>query len=173
MRKHLLAAFFGLALPMASFAATTDNNTTSLRIAVVDVKAVVQKSAQLNEINTKLTNTFKPREKKIVDAQATLKAEEDKLQKDGPVMSEADRTQLQDKIIADRANLQGMITSFQQDLDNAQNSAMQKLLSQVATIVDQIAKRDHYDIVLQGDSVPYVVDRLNITNEVLQELNKK
>lgn len=144
-----------------------------LKIGVVDVRTTIQKSPQLNAINTELAKAFKPREMKIVDFQTGLKADEDKMQKEGSVMVEADRILLRDKIITERANLQAMITSFQQDLDSAQNSAMQKLLTQVATIVNDIAKQEHFDLILQGDNVPYVVDRLNVTTQVLQVLNKK
>ena len=144
-----------------------------LKIGVVDVRTAIQKSSQLNAINTQLAKGFKPRETKIVDAQAALKVDEDKLQKNGASMSDTDRGALRDKIITERANLQAMITSFQQDLDSAQNSAMQKLLVQIAGIVNDIAKAQKFDVILQGDNVPFVVDRLNITNEVLDQLNKK
>lgn len=142
-----------------------------LKIGVIDVRTVIQKSPQLNAINSQLAKSFKPRETKIVDAQAVLKGDEDKLQKNGALMNDTDRGALRDKIITERANLQAMITSFQQDLDSAQNAAMQKLLVHIAGIVNDIAKTQKFDLILQGDNVPFVVDRLNITAEVLQQLN--
>ena len=145
----------------------------ALKIGVIDVRTTIQKSPQLNAINTQLAKAFKPRELKIDSFQAGLKADEDEMQKNGSVMTESDRNTLRDKIITERANLQAMITSFQQDLDSAQNTAMQKLLGQVALIVNDIAKKDHFDMILQGDNVPFVVDRLNITTQVLQALAKK
>lgn len=156
--------------PVEPVAAVT-TMATPLKIGVIDVRTVIQKSPQLNAINSQLAKSFKPRETKIVDAQTVLKGDEDKLQKKGAVMNDADRGALRDKIITERANLQAMITSFQQDLDSAQNGAMQKLLVQIAGIVNDLAKTQKFDLILQGDNVPFVVDRLNITAEVLQQLN--
>lgn len=183
MRQFILIGLLCIALP--SFAqtaaeastdtdadsATTTNKT--LKIGVVDVRAVVQKSPQLQAINLQLMNKFKPREQTIVSTQTSYKAEQDQFNKDAATLTEAQRTQSEHKLISDRANLQAMITAFQQDLDNEQNGAMQKLLSQIASIVNDIAQNEHYDLILQGDSVPYVTDKLNITNTVLQRLSKK
>ncbi len=158
--------------PMVT-AVPTSAVPSALKIGVIDVRTTIQKSPQIAEINSQLTKVFKPREVKIVNFQTSLKVDEDKLQKDGGQMTDADRNALRDKIVTERANLQAMITSFQQDLDTAQSSAMQKLLSQIAMIVNDIAKQQHFDLVLQGDNVPYVVDRLNITNQVLQALSQQ
>jgi outer membrane protein len=175
MRQLILSTTLCLLAPAFAESATlTDNNPPrALKIGVIDVRAVVQKSPQLQTINTQLTQRFKPREQAIIEAQAKYKSEEDKLNKDGPILSDTERSKLEHQVINDRANLQAMITAFQQDLDNEQNSAMQKLLSQIASIVNDIATSQHYDLILQGDSVPYVTDQLNITNTVLQKLSNK
>ena len=179
LRRYMAVSLLAL-LPLAALAVepaaevpSVAPAATPLKIGVIDVRTAIQKSPQLNMINTQLAKTFKPRELKIVNFQASLKVDEEKMQKDGAAMPEAERNALRDKIITERANLQAMITSFQQDLDSAQNSAMQKLLSEVAMVVNDIAKQEHFDLILQGDNVPFVVDRLNITTEVLQVLSKK
>ena len=174
MLQRYVGLFMVLWMPLVAMAVETSTlapQNVSLKIGVIDVRTTIQKSPQLTTINTELAKTFKPREIKIVDAQAVLKAHEDKIQKDGATMADTDRNALRDKIITERANLQAMITSFQQDLDSAQNNAMQKLLSQIAMIVNDIAKQEKFDLILQGDNVPYVVDRLNITTQVLQQLS--
>ena len=161
----------------STLAATNTKNASSqnsvLKIGVVDVRAVVQKSSQLQMINKQLTQKFKPREQSIVQAQASYKAEEEKFNKEVSTLSEAQKTKIEHEIIANRANLQAMITAFQQDLDNEQNAAMQKLLSEIASIVNDIAKTENYDLILQGENVPYVTDKLNITDQVLKILNDK
>lgn len=176
MRKLVLFALLSFVIPTFAQDATTANPTSvvmakSLKIGVVDVKTIVQKSPQLQSINTQLTQKFKPREAAIVQAQASFKAEEEKYNKSSGTMSDADRTKIEHQLITDRANLQAMITAFQQDLDNEQNSSMQKLLSQIASIVNGIGKKEHYDLILQGETVAYVTDPLDLTDEVLQKLS--
>ena len=175
MRKLVLMSVFSLVVPAFAQQAVQPASPTmmakTLKVGVVDVRTVVQKSSQLQTINTQLTQKFKPREAAIIQAQAHYKAEEEKYNKDAQSLSDTNRTKLEHQLINDRANLQAMITAFQQDLDNEQNSAMQKLLSQIAGIVNGIAQNEHYDLILQGDNVAYVTDPLNITDEVLQKLS--
>jgi outer membrane protein len=180
MRKLLFLGLLSFIAPaLADTAPATTNANTSpvvlktLKIGVVDVRTVVQKSPQLQAINTQLTQKFKPREKNIVDAQAKFKAEQEKYNKEAQNMKPEDRAKLEHQLITDRANLQAEITAFQQDLDNEQNAAMQQLLSQIASIVNDVAKTQGYDLILQGDNVPYVSDSLNLTNLVLQKLSAK
>ena len=177
MRKcFLLAVLMSVITPAfadVSPAAPAPAAFKTMKIGVVDVRAVVQQSPQLHMIDSQLTQKYKPREQAIIAAQANFKTEEDRLNKDGATMAEPARTKLQQQVINDRARLQAMITSFQQDLDVEQNSDMQKLLSQIASIVNDLAKADHYDLILQGDNIPYVSDELNLTNTILRKLSNK
>lgn len=181
MRKLILIGLLSIALP--SFAdtaaqaptdtASADTTTKALKIGVVDVRKIVQQSPQLQVINGQLVKKFKPREQEIVRTQAKFKAAQDQYAKEAPNLSEAERTKREHGLLTDRANLQAMITTFQQDLDSEQNGAMQKLLTEIAGLVDEMAQSEHYDVILQGDSVPYVTAQLNITDTVLKKLSKK
>jgi len=172
----LIILFFAtpaLAADTTSSPASLAASTTPLKIGVIDVRMVVQKSAQLRTINATLTRHFKPREQAIIEAQANYKAKQEKYAKTAQSLSDTERSNLEHEIINDRAGLQAMITSFQQDLDNEQNSAMQKLLSQIASIVNSIAAKEHYDLILQADNAPFVADRLNISSQVLAQLSNQ
>lgn len=172
MIRALTVALCALGLSVASFAADQAAPANNLKVGVIDMRVVMQKSPQVAEINKSLEKEFKPREAKIVELQQKLKQETERLERDSSVMNEADRTQLQDRIIADRANLQGMVTAFRQDLSNAQNKNMQQFLDKVAGIVGKIAKDGQYDLILQGENVPYFNSRLDITTMVMDTLKK-
>jgi outer membrane protein len=174
MRK-LLLIIIALFMVTTAYAVgePKEASVTAMKIGVVDVRQVLQKIPQMTEVNSQLEKQFKPRQDKIVEAQKSLKESEDKLNKEGAVMGDTQRSALQDKIIAERANTQAMISTFQQDLSNAQNRSMQKLLAQIAGVVNKIAKDDKYDLILQGENVPYVSDKLNVTERVIQEMKAK
>jgi len=165
MKRWLLVA--GIALTWMSGSAFAD-----VKIGVIDMRVVMSKSPQVAALNAQLEKEFKPRESKIADAQRVLKADSDRLERDAAVMSDGDRAQLQDKIIADRANMQGMIAGFRQDLGAAQNKAGQEFLGKVSTVVNKIAKDGKYDLIMQGDHIPYFGPQLDITAQVLDALKK-
>jgi outer membrane protein len=143
-----------------------------LKIGVVDVRLVLQKSPQMAVSNSELQREFKPRETEVIDAQKTLQADAEKLNRNAASMSQDDRNKAQEKLLEERTKLQTLASSFQKDLANAQNQAMQKLLTKVGNIVSGIAKENKYDIVLQRDSVPYAKPDMDITNQVIQGMLK-
>ncbi len=174
MRKLLLSVVTAVSLLVSTgaFAANTPAGA-NFKIGVIDVQLVLQKSPQIAAINSQLTKEFKPRQDKIVAAQKDLQAEVDKLNKNANVMSDGERNKLQDQIIADKANVEGMALSFKRDLSQAQGKAMQDFMGQLTQVVNEIAKKGNYDLILQRAGVPYANSSLDVTNQVLQELNNK
>lgn len=176
MKQTTLSLLSGLALLVASSVvsaadappAKTDTSSMPVKIGVVDMRQVLQKSPQMVALSNELEKQFKPREAKITAAQTALQADVDKLNKNGSVMSDADKNQLQDKIVTQKATIQTLVGTFQQDLNNAQNQGMQKILEQVAAIVDKISKADGYTVVLPKDVALYFRADQDITDRVSQ-----
>lgn len=169
MRKILLATCAAVALSLVAITASADN----LKIGVIDLQLILQKSPQIATINAQLNKQFKPRQDKIQAAQKALQDESDNLNRNSATMSVTDRNQLQDKIISDKANLEGMAVAFRRDLAAAQNQDMQGFMNQLSTVVNSIAKANKYDLVLQRAGVPYVNSSLDITSQVLGGLGVK
>lgn len=168
MKKLLIAASFITAALL-----TQNAFADPLKIGVVDLQQIMQKSSQIATINTQLTKEFQPRQQKIINDQKALQDEVDQLNRNTATMTETERNKLQDKIIADRSNLQGMMLSFQRDVNTAQNQAMQKFMSQLSVVVSSVAKNNNFDLVLQRAGVPYVKSELDVTAQVLEQMNKK
>jgi outer membrane protein len=170
MRKILLSLVSVVALLAAGNAvAAVDAN---LKIGVIDMQQILQKSNQIKTINEQLTKQFKPRQDKIIAQQKQIQDETNKINKEGSVINANDRNKLQDKIIKERADLQGVAVAFQRDVSNAQNQAMQGFMTKLTAVVNNIAKAGNYDLIMQRAGVPYVKENLDVTKPVLDELNK-
>jgi outer membrane protein len=142
----------------------------NLTIGVIDLAAVLQQSSQAKAAGEQLKSQFQPRQKKIMAAQQQLQGDQDKLKRDGSVMSAADAQALQTKINAEGRDLQQMQEDYMQDLRAAQSQAMQKVLGQIDQIVQKIAAQGHYDLIVQKNSVAFSSPRVDITNQVIQEM---
>ncbi len=165
MRKILLSVVSAVMLMgVAGSAAAAD---ASLKIGIVDMQQIIQKSPQLATINDQLNKQFKARQDKVIAAQKNLQAETDKYNRNSATMSSADRTKAQDQITADHASTQSMMVDFQRDLNTAQNQAMQTLIGQVTGVVSKIAKAGNYDLILQRAAAPYANNDMDITDQVL------
>lgn len=164
--RSILIAVFTLLVSSLSLAADAN-----FKIGVLDMQQIMQQSPQAATLNKQLQVQFQPRQQKIIAARDALQNEANKLNKDGAVMNNADRAKLQDKIIADRASYQAMVQSFQHDLSEAQNQAMQKFVKQLDTAVNTVAKQGGYTIVVQRAVVPYLDPSIDITKEVLKTMS--
>lgn len=142
-------------------------------IAVVNVQQVLQQSPKIADINKKLQDQFKGRQQKLLAQQKSLQDETDKFKQESPTMSAKDKDSTQKKIAADQADLVKEVTAFQQDLNKEQNKQMQSVLSQLNTIITDLAKKNDYSLVLDSQAVIYAKDSSDITKDVAKSFDNK
>jgi len=98
-----------------------------------------------------------------------LKATAERLEKDGPVLTEADRQRRQRELQDMDRDFQKRQREFREDLNQRRNEELQVLLERAQKIVRQLAVDEKYDLIVQ-DSV-YFSARVDITDKVLRALN--
>lgn len=158
---------FCLSLLLATSVWAADN-----KIAVVDVQKVLATAPQVAAIKTKLQNQFDPQSKAITELQKQLQADVEKYTKDNAVMKDKEKKDLQDKVTTEQKKVRDLEVSFQQNLVNAQNQAMQTILKQIQDTAEDIAKKQKYDLVLVKGAVLYSDATLDITDQVVTALKK-
>lgn len=161
--KSLVAAF-AVAFAGASFAA-------DINIAVIDVQEILQKAPQIKKINDALTSKFKPRQEKILAQEEKLKADVQKLEKNNAVLSASEKSKLQEEIVNQKRDLQRLGQDYQQDLTSEQNKSMQQFFTQLKAVIDKIAQKGQYALILQKEGVPYAASKIDITQQVIKDLS--
>lgn len=141
-----------------------------LKIGVVDFAKIFQSSAEVKTIQTNLKKQFGSRQEQLSSRQKTLQEQITKLQKEGAVMKAAQKTELEQKIVKEKQELQRLSRDFQQDASLAENQAMQKYFEKVKSKVDDFAKKEGYDLILQKNSLPFSSATVDITEKVLKSL---
>ena len=169
----------GLLLGTATFAASKTNDNTStattssnLVIGVIDLSDVLKSSPQMKAAAGKLKKEFKPRQEKIKNEQKELAGNQEKLKRNSSVMSQSDLQGLQTKVADERRDLQRMQEDYMQDLQTAQQQAMQTVLKRIDGIVQNIATKGNYDLILQRNTIAFASPRVDITNQVIKQLDK-
>jgi outer membrane protein len=166
MNKWLSTVTAGLLTLMVGSASAADN----LKIGVVDMNQVLQKSPLMISLNDGLNKQFKSRQDEINSAQKSLQDELYNLNSN-TTMSADDRTKLQNKIINDKANVDVMTTTFQKDLAIAKDSASQKFMTKLADVLNKVAKDGRYDIIEQRTNLLYINSALDITSQVIPQVS--
>jgi outer membrane protein len=153
-------------------AAAPASTSAAVKVGVIDMQQIMQQSAQAVSLNKQLQTQFQPRQQKLVTAQKNLQDEMNQFNKNGPTLSDADRTKLQNQILTDRTSFQQMVQSYQQDLSTAQNQAMQKFMGNVQNAVSEVAKQGSYTLIVQRAAAPYADPSLDITKQVITDMSK-
>lgn len=170
MRKlALLFSVIYFACLNISFAAGAEQK---LKIGVLDVPQILQHSSQMERQAAKLKKQFKPRSDKMTAIQKTIADNEAKLKRDATIMSQAEVKKLRDKVVTQRKDLRRMEEDYYQDAQNAQKEVMNAMMVKINNIVQKIAKNEHYDLILQRGSIAFASERVDITKQVIKELEK-
>lgn len=152
----------------APLAAKADN----VRIGVVNAVKVLEAAPQAEAARQKLEKEFAPRDRELVAAQQKLKKMEDRLQKDGAIMSQAERERLTQELINRRREIKRNQDEFRDDLNFRRNEEFGKIQRLVVDAIQGVAKEDKYDLIL-GEGVIYASNKVDITKKVIARLKQQ
>jgi len=141
------------------------------KVGVVNVARLLQESPQAQAASQALENEFASRRRELETQQKDLKAREDKLQKDGAVMAEAERRNAEKALRDGQRELARKQNEFLEDLNVRRNEALGQLQRSVLQEVQAYAKSAGLDVVV-ADAL-YASPSVDITNQVLAALSRK
>jgi outer membrane protein len=140
-----------------------------LKIGVVDYGRLVEESPQAKTALESIRTEFTPRQRDLQNQQATLKAKEDKLQKDGATMSQDQRTNSEKDLRDSYRELQRKQGEVQEDFNARRNEEMSRLQKILIEQVRVYAKAQNFDLVI-ADGVIYTTPTIDITPAILAQL---
>ncbi len=167
--RRSAALVSGIAAALSLIAASAAVRADELKIGFVSTERIMRESVAAKAAEARLTQEFAKRDKDLQELGAKLKATADKLDKDSPVLSEAERARQQRDLQDMDREFQRRRREFQEDLNQRKNEELQSLLERAQRIVRQLAEQEKYDVILQ-DAV-YVGPRADVTDKVLKTLD--
>ncbi|MEN8180284.1 MAG: OmpH family outer membrane protein [Pseudomonadota bacterium] len=143
----------------------------SYRIGFVNATKVFEESDQYKEARDRLQTEFSRREKELLSSQKQLKQLEEKLQRDGTVMSESEVKRLERDILSRSRKLKNAQTEFREDLNLRQNEEFKKLRTQIREVIQEVGKSEGIDLIV-SDGVVYFSKKIDISDLVLSKLKQ-
>ncbi len=160
--KMKLALFLGLSLAAnASFA--------DLKIGFVNIPAVLEKAPQAEKAKKRLEMEFSPRDKQLLAQQKEIQSKEERMTRDGTVMSESERNNLEKEILNKKRDAKRSQQEFSEDFNARRNEELGKLQSRIVEAIRLIAKDQNFDLLLT-DGVIYASEQIDVTAQVQQKL---
>jgi len=140
------------------------------KIGFVNIAKLMEDAPQVKSATKKMEGEFAPREKELVALQKEIKTLEDKLARDGAMMSESERGKKERDIISMQRELKRAQEEFREDLNIRRNEEMGTLQRKLFDAVVAVAKEQKFDLIVE--SAVYASDKVDVTNEVLKRLSK-
>ncbi|MEY3043038.1 MAG: hypothetical protein RLZZ174_2120 [Pseudomonadota bacterium] len=166
--KRVLAFVLGLgALGLAPLAGA------ELKIAVVDVQAAIGQTQEAQAFLEKVQESLEADLERIRELTAQRAEIEEKVQRDGEVMGEEERTRLSEDYERITSDLQYRTESYQKAVNRRRNELFQKMGPGVQAALDDLVKLEAYDLVLPRNTVIYVNPKHDITRKVTEVLDKQ
>ncbi len=140
-----------------------------IRVGVVNPVKVLESAPQAEAARKRLEQEFAPRDRTLVAAQKDIKQKEEKLSKDGPVMSEAERRNIERDIISSKRELKRDQDEFREDLNFRRNEEFGKIQRLVIQVIQEVAKAQSFDLIV-GEGVIYASEKIDVTDEIIKRL---
>ena len=147
--------------------ATTAN--ADVKIGYVNASRLLDESPQADEVSKRLKQEFSGKEKDLISKRDTLKKLQDRMTRDGAVMSEAEHAKLDRDIISLQRDVQRRSDEFREDLNLRKNEEMNKLLAVIQAAIANIGKEQKYDLIVY-EGVAYASPTIDLTDIVLDKL---
>ena len=161
--------FVGLCLGLALMSGPA---CAEIKIGVVNFQKLLEEAPQSKAAMQTLEGEFAPRRRELLTMQNDMKARDEKLQKEGAVMSEADRVKAEKTLSGQQREFQRKGSEFQDDVSTRRNEEIGKVQRYLVTEIQAYANAQGFDLVL-GDGVFFAKGPLDITANVLAVLANK
>jgi outer membrane protein len=146
--------------------------SAEVKMGVVNFQKLLEEAPQTKTAMAALENEFAPRRRELLTLQNDLKAKDEKLQKEGAVMAEADRAKAEKSLRDQQREFSRKAGEFQDDASTRRNEEIGKVQHYLVTEIQGYASAQGYDLVL-GDGVFFAKGPLDITANVLALLATK
>ncbi len=160
--QHLFAT---VAVALAFVAAPAFADT---KIAAINFEDVVQKSPQYKAADAKVTAEFGKRRTDIETQGKQLNDDAQKYSKDRDVLSADARSKTEKDLQQRQIDLQYAQKKFQDDFVARNRELTQQIVTQIRTVITQVAKEKGYDLIVT-DPV-YASPTIDISDDVLKRL---
>jgi outer membrane protein len=139
------------------------------KIAFVDLATVFDGYEKTKEYDVKLESTQKEKQTEIDKRVNAIKEMQNKL----PLLSDQEKKGKETEISTKTKELQEFQSAAEIDLREERNERLKEVLQDIQNVVEEIAKANQYDFILNDRVLLYGNDALDISKEVLSKINEK
>jgi len=163
-RLVTMAAMLTLAVSFPAMAET--------RIGVVDLRQALFSSNEAKTFSESLQRDFADDEAQVRQAQEEARKLKDRLEKDGAMMNESERTELTGQFQEKVKEFNFLKQRLDSTVANRKQAFLEDARPDVDAAVKELLEENDLDIILPSEAVVYVKPEMNLTDDLLEKLNR-
>jgi Skp family chaperone for outer membrane proteins len=144
---------------------------TELKIAVADTQAALMASDVAKKAVEKLQVEFKVQRDRMAQLKADVDALQAKAQKDGAVMTDKDKKDMQKQAEGKIQEFNNLAQMVQKRTQEVQNELLQRMIPKMEAVIDEMQKANKYDIIIEKKNVIFADPAVDLTKKITEKLN--
>ncbi len=140
--------------------------------AVIDMKLVLAKSTAFMTLQKDIQKVEKSYKEEIQNEEDLLKKEQEKMLAQKSVLSAEEFKEKEDEFRQNVNKIQGKVEKIRRELESTMAKGMQIIQKEAVKHMKEIAKKEGYLLVFDANTTVISADRINISNIVVEKLNK-
>lgn len=168
--KHFVRSL--LLTVCVSLASTSVIADSAAKIGVLDWQQLLAKAPQAEDAGKRLEKEFQGQKDRLVNKQKEYQTKREKLQRDKDVMSAQEKSKKEKELLKLEQDVRRLDEELRSDYTTRQREEMDDFIKIVKDIVDKFAQEEAYDMVVLQEATLYISERVDITEKILEKLEK-
>ncbi len=156
-------------LLLFSLCAMASVQAADVKIGVVNPGEILERAPQALAADAQLKKEFEAREREILQMIQQRTKLEKRLDRDGDVIGDDERSRLERDIVAANRDVKRAQNDVRDDFNLRRNQELVRLQKVVQAAIADLAKQENFDLIV-SDGVVYASKRIDITDLVLKQL---
>ncbi len=143
------------------------------KIAILDIERIAKEAQAVRHIQKVVSKKQDEFQAEINKKQQVLEAEQKKIEAKKTILSKEAFEKEQNNFVKKVEELKEFVAKKQASLKKSSTDSMEKVNEKMKEVVEAIAKEKQLTLILPANQVVFSVEGLDITDEVLKNLDKK
>ena len=140
--------------------------------AFINTKVLLDKSPQALAANKQLQDQFGEREQSLRNLAQNIQQMEETFKNDSAIMSEEQKNKAQENIVQNKRRFQFEQQSLKEDLQARQRELLKGVQTEIREAIQAYGAQHGFDFIFTDNSIAYASEAVDITDEILLELQK-
>ena len=143
------------------------------KIGVANLQRILETSNQGKSAQDEIKKQKDKMEQELKQKGGEIEELRKQLERESMVMSKEKREEKEREIRIKLNDFKSLQKRYRTELQNLEKKLVNALLKEVSTLVDEIGKKEGYLLIINNAGVMYSPNSINITDQVIKELNAR